>query len=62
MFKRQWFWFGKLISDESYTLAFGSRSITYREKRGSFEFGLEDGFSFSNAISNSRRASNTESV
>jgi hypothetical protein len=46
MFKRQWKWFGKLISDEGFTLKYGNKSIRYTDKRGSFEFGLEDGFLF----------------
>jgi hypothetical protein len=47
MFKRQWKWFGQLLSDEGFTLAYGHRSITYSDERGSFQFGLEDGFLFS---------------
>jgi hypothetical protein len=46
MFKRRWKWFGKLVSDEGFTLAYGNRSITYSDPRGSFQFGLEDGFLF----------------
>ena len=42
MFKRRWIWFGKLISDEGFTLAYGNRSITYTDTRGSFQFGFED--------------------
>ena len=47
MFKRRWIWFGKLISDEGFTLAYGNRSITYSDSRGSFQFGFEDGLLFS---------------
>jgi hypothetical protein len=47
MFKRRWIWFGKIISDEGFTLAYGNRSITYGDDRGSFEFGLEGGLLFS---------------
>jgi hypothetical protein len=46
MFKRRWIWFGKLVSDEGFTLAYGNKSITYSDNRGSFEFGFEDGFLF----------------
>jgi hypothetical protein len=46
MFKRRWKWFGKLVSDEGFTLAYGNRTITYCDERGSFSFGLEDGFLF----------------
>ena len=46
MFRRRWIWFGKLVSDEGFTLAYGNKSITYSDARGSFEFGLEDGFLF----------------
>jgi hypothetical protein len=46
MFKRRWIWFGKLRSDEGFSLAYGHRSITYSDERGSFVFGLEDGLLF----------------
>lgn len=44
MFRRRWIWFGKLISDEGFYLAYGNRSITYSDERGSYQFGFEDGF------------------
>lgn len=43
MFKRQWLWFGKLISDEGFELWYTQRTINYRDDRGTFEFALEDG-------------------
>ena len=43
MMKRRWKWFGKLESGENFTLAYGNRSITYKDERGAFEFGFEDG-------------------
>ena len=46
VFRRRWKWFGKLVSDEGFTLRYGNKSITYSDRRGSFEFGLEDGFLF----------------
>jgi hypothetical protein len=46
MFRRKWVWFGKLVSDEGFTLAYGNKSITYTDERGSFQFGLEDGLLF----------------
>ena len=46
MFKRRWKWIGKLESDEGFTLAYGNRSITYSDERGSFKFGFEDGLLF----------------
>jgi len=46
MFRRRWIWFGKLQSDEGFSLSYGNRSVTYSDERGSFEFGLEDGFLF----------------
>jgi hypothetical protein len=46
MFRRRWKWFGELVSDEGFSLAYGNRTITYRDERGSFEFWLEDGFLF----------------
>lgn len=46
MFRRRWIWFGKLMSDEGFSLAYGHRTITYTDERGSYQFGLEDGFLF----------------
>jgi hypothetical protein len=46
MFRRRWKWIGKLVCDEGFELAYGHRSITYSDERGSFEFGLEDGLLF----------------
>jgi hypothetical protein len=46
MFRRRWLWFGKLISDEGFSLAYGNKSITYSDGRGSFQFGFEDGLLF----------------
>jgi hypothetical protein len=46
MFRRRWIWFGKLISDEGFTLSYGNKSVTYADNRGSFQFGFEDGFLF----------------
>jgi hypothetical protein len=43
MFRRRWLWFGKLVSDEGYSLAYGNKSVTYGDGRGSFQFGFEDG-------------------
>jgi len=46
MFRRQWKWFGKLISNEGFSLAHGNKATTYIDHRGSFEFAYEDGFVF----------------
>ena len=46
MFRRRWGWFGRLRSDEGFTLAYGHRSITYADERGACQFGFEDGFLF----------------
>ncbi len=46
MFRRRWIWFGRLISDEGFALAYGNKSITYSDDRGSFQFGFEDGLLF----------------
>lgn len=46
MFKRRWIWFGELVSDEGFALKYGNKTVTYRDERGSFEFGLEDGLLF----------------
>ena len=48
MFRRRWKWFGELVSDEGFALSYGNRTVTYRDERGSFEFGLEDGSLFPN--------------
>jgi hypothetical protein len=50
MFRRRWRWFGKLVSGEGFSLAYGHKSITYTDQRGSFEFGFEDGLLFPNAV------------
>ena len=46
MFRRRWIWFGKLVSDEGFTLGYGNKCIRYNDERGTFEFGWEDGFLF----------------
>jgi hypothetical protein len=46
MFKRRWIWLGRLESDGGFSPAYGNRSITYSDERGSYQFGLEDGFLF----------------
>jgi len=46
MFKRRFKWFGRLVSDEGFSLGFGSKSVTYHDERGEFEFGFEDGLLF----------------
>ena len=46
MFKRGWLGIGKLKADEGFTLAYGNRSITYSDERGSFMFAHEDGLLF----------------
>jgi hypothetical protein len=43
MFKRRWKWFGKVVSDEGFSLSYGHKSVTYCDYRGCFEFGFEDG-------------------
>ena len=48
MFKRRWIWFGKLISEEGFTLSYGHKSVRYCDDRGTFEFGFEDGLLFPN--------------
>ncbi len=46
MFKRQWFGFGKLVSDEGCEVSYAHRSVYYSDNRGRFEFGYEDGLLF----------------
>jgi len=60
MFTKRWKWFGELVSDEGFSLAYGNRTITYMDESGSFEFGLEDGFLFPmpKQTSGTRRALN----
>jgi hypothetical protein len=43
-------WFGKLVSDEGFSLAYVNKSITYTDQCGSFQFGFEDGLLFPNAV------------
>jgi hypothetical protein len=44
MFKRCWRWFGKLVSDEGFSIARANRSINYTDDHGTFQFAYEDGF------------------
>ena len=44
MWRRRWKLFGRLASDEGFTLAYGNKSVTYTDNRGSFELGFEDGY------------------
>jgi hypothetical protein len=44
MWRRRWKLFGRLASDEGFTLAYGNKSVTYSDNRGSFVLGLEDGY------------------
>jgi hypothetical protein len=46
VFRRQWIWFGKLISDEGFSLHYGNKSVNYEDERGVFQFGWEDGILF----------------
>ena len=46
MFKRKWFGFGKLVSDEGCEISYAHRTVYYRDSRGKFAFGYEDGFLF----------------
>jgi hypothetical protein len=48
------------MSDKGFSLAYGNRTVTYKDERGSFEFGLEDGFLFPqpNQTSGTRRSLN----
>jgi hypothetical protein len=50
MFRRRWIWFGKLISDERFSIAFGNRSVRYSDARGTFTFGFEDDLLFPNPM------------
>ena len=44
MFKRRWRWFGRLVSDEGFSIAHAQRTINYSDERGTFQFAYEDGF------------------
>jgi hypothetical protein len=46
MFRMLRKWLGDLRSDDGFSLRYGNRSIRYRDDRGLFEFGFEDGFLF----------------
>ncbi|SFS18524.1 hypothetical protein SAMN05421771_3489 [Granulicella pectinivorans] len=50
MFKRRWKYFGKLESDDGAELTIRHRSVTYTDKRGSFQFAYEDGYIFPNVF------------
>ena len=45
-FKRRWRWFGKLVSEDGASIWYGNRTVHYRDDRGTFSFGFEDGFLF----------------
>ena len=62
MFKRRWIWLGKLVSDEGFNLEYGNKSIRYSDERGSFEFGLEDGFPVCYPPAGGWNTNDTESV
>lgn len=47
MWRRRWKFFGRLTSDEGFTLAYGNKSVTYSDSCGSFVLGWEDGYLFS---------------
>ena len=46
MFRRQWIWFGKTISNEGFSIGYGHRSIIYSDDRHKLCFGFEDGYLF----------------
>jgi hypothetical protein len=43
MFRRRFKWFGKLVSDEGFTLTYQFKGAQYTDERGTFGFPLEDG-------------------
>jgi hypothetical protein len=43
MFRKRWPWLGKLVSDEGYEISFAHKTVYYRDSRGKFSFGYEDG-------------------
>jgi hypothetical protein len=50
VFKRKWRWFGPLISDEGFNVSYAHKTVVYRDDRGSFEFGFEDGYVFPGSL------------
>ncbi len=46
MFRRRWKWFGRPISDQGFSISYGHRSVNYKDNRGVFQFGFEDGWLF----------------
>jgi hypothetical protein len=43
MFKRKYWWFGRLVSDEGFEIFYAHKTVCYRDRRGDFQFGYEDG-------------------
>lgn len=51
MFKRNWLGFGRIRSDEGFSIWFGHRTVFYADERGTFEIGYEDGLIFPGSLS-----------
>ncbi len=42
MFKRRWLVFGRISSDEGFTISYGHKTLYYTDERGTFQIGYED--------------------
>ncbi|WP_109488818.1 hypothetical protein [Occallatibacter savannae] len=50
MFRRRWLCFGRIISDEGFTVHYGHKIVCYSDERGEFQIGYEDGLLFADSI------------
>lgn len=50
MFKRGWLGFGRIRSDEGFTVQYGHKSVYYSDERGEFQIGYEDGLLFPDSL------------
>ncbi len=44
MFRRKWLLVGPIVSDEGFEVTSDHRTAYYRDSRGTFSFGYEDGY------------------
>jgi len=46
VYKRRFKWFGRLKAEDGSSISYGNRTVYYRDIRGAFALGWEDGFLF----------------
>jgi hypothetical protein len=56
MFKRRWLCFGRIRSDEGFSVYYGHRTVYYSDERGEFQIGYEDGLLFPDLLPESHKA------